>query len=308
MKRRDFIYSSRDGQTKIHALEWIPDGKVKGVVQICHGMIEFIGRYDRFGTFLAENGYYVVGNDILGHGASVISEADHGFFAHPDGNACVIGDFRNLHRYTMRKYPDVPYIMLGHSMGSFLVRQYITRFAKDLSGVIVMGTGYQTDALLKTAILLSKILGKAFGWDSESRIMDKLVLGSYNKPFEPARTPYDWLTKDEEIVDAYAVNPWNTFKFTANAYYSMFAGIEKSQKKEALEKIPVKLPMLLVSGAEDPVGDMGKGVEKVYQMYKDLGMTDIEMKLYEGDRHEILNETDYLRVQDDLLAWIEKIS
>ena len=305
--RRDFVYNSKDGQTKIHALEWIPEGEVKGVIQILHGMVEYIGRYDRFAGFMAEQGFYVVGNDHLGHGASVISEADHGFFAQPDGNACVIGDIRNLHRYTMRKYPHVPYIMLGHSMGSFLARQYITRFGHDLSGVIIMGTGYQSDALLKMAKTIAGGLGKTAGWTYESNLLEKMVLGSYNKAFAPARTPYDWLTKDESIVDAYALNPWNTFRFTTNAYYHMFLGMEKAQKKEALAKIPPELPMLILSGAKDPVGDMGKGVQKVYDLYTALGLEDVQMKLYEDDRHEILNELDYMDVQKDILQWIQAL-
>lgn len=143
MMKHEFYYTSRDSVTKIHAIEWLPDIDIKGVLQICHGMVEYIDRYDEFAEFMSEHGYYVVGHDHLGHGKSIQTEADLGYFDERKGNQYVIGDIYQLQEMTRKKYPDVPYFMLGHSMGSFLLRQYLTMYAEGLAGVVIMGTGYQ---------------------------------------------------------------------------------------------------------------------------------------------------------------------
>ena len=143
MMKHEFYYTSRDSVTKIHAIEWLPDRDIKGVLQICHGMVEYIDRYDEFAEFMSEHGYYVVGHDHLGHGKSIQTEADLGYFDERKGNQYVIGDIYQLQEMTRKKYPDVPYFMLGHSMGSFLLRQYLTMYAEGLAGVVIMGTGHQ---------------------------------------------------------------------------------------------------------------------------------------------------------------------
>ena len=146
--KKEFCYPSRDGVTQIHAVEWIPEGEVKGVLQICHGMVEYINRYHDFAEYMCERGYYVTGHDHLGHGQSIRNEEDYGYFEEKKGNQFVIGDIQKLREMTIEKYPDVPYYMLGHSMGSFLLRQYLTMYGKGLSGAIIMGTGYQGSAVL----------------------------------------------------------------------------------------------------------------------------------------------------------------
>lgn len=302
--KRDFTYPSKDGRTGIHAIEWVPEQPVKAVLQIAHGMVEFIGRYDRFGTFMADQGICVVGNDHLGHGSSVVSQGDHGYFAEKDGNQCVIGDMNSLRKMTQEKYPGIPYFLLGHSMGSFLARQYIEMYGEGLAGAIIMGTGVQPDAVLKLALTLCRIDARLKGWRHRSNLIFNMVLGSNNKKFEPARTKNDWLTKDEAIVDAYNANPWNNFKFTTNGYYNMFRGIAYAQKEENIRKIPRDLPVFIVSGAEDPVGSFGEGPKQLAETYRKLGMTDVEIKLYPGDRHEILNELDHDVVDHDILTWI----
>ncbi|MEE1115142.1 MAG: alpha/beta fold hydrolase [Eubacterium sp.] len=303
--RRDFTYPSQDDRTTIHAIEWVPEGEVKAVLQIVHGMVEFIGRYDRFATFLAKNGFYVVGNDHLGHGASVVSDDRHGYFADPDGNECVIGDMRTLMEMTKEKYPAVPYFILGHSMGSFLTRQFIEIHGAKLSGAIIMGTGYQSEGTLKAAMSIAKIAARFHGWDYRSKLLDNMALGSYNKKFEPARTPNDWLTRDEKIVDAYCANPWNNFRFTVNGYYHLFRGLEYAEKAENIAKIPKELPILVTSGGSDPVGNCGEGPKKVAEIYRNAGIGDVTLRLYPGDRHEILNELDHDLVDGEILAWLQ---
>ncbi len=301
-----FKYPSQDKQTQIHAIAWEPDGKPAAVLQICHGMVEYIDRYDPFATFLLQHGYYVVGNDHLGHGESVTSDEKHGYFADPNGNECVIGDIHTLRKMTTEKLPGIPYFILGHSMGSFLVRQYIESYGAGLAGVIISGTGWQGNAALALGKRLCRSSANRHGWDYRSGRIDNMAFGSYNKQFEPARTSADWLTKDEAVVDAYLSHPWCTFKFTVNGYYNLFTSIQAAQDPKRIAQIPKDLPMFLVSGACDPVGENGKGVTEAYESYKNAGIKDVSMKLYENDRHEILNETDRDVVWADLLAWLEK--
>ncbi len=305
MLKSDFYYKSQDRQTSIHAIAWQPSGRVRAVLQICHGMVEYIDRYDDFARYLAEYGFYVVGNDHLGHGDSVVSDDRHGFFANPGGNECVIGDIHNLRKMTIEKFPDVPYFMLGHSMGSFLLRQYVESYGRGLTGAIIMGTGSQPGLTLKMGKFLCRLIALFRGWGFRSRMIDNMAFGSYNKAFEPARTPNDWLSKDTEKVDAYCAHPWCSFKFTVNGYFTLFRAVQAAQDKRRIAKIPKKLPLLVVSGDRDPVGANGKGVAQAYQLYKDAKIEDVEMRLYEGDRHEILNETDRDSVYADLLWWMK---
>lgn len=304
--RKNLYYTSSDNVTTIHAIEWIPETEIKAVLQISHGMVEYIGRYDRFANYLNEYGIYVVGNDHLGHGESVTSDDKHGFFKHPDGNECVIKDLHKLRKRTEKKYPDVPYFMLGHSMGSFLIREYMMVYGQGLAGVIVMGTGSQPNSVLVLGKIICKIMASFKGWEYRSKLIDRMVFSGNNKKFEPARTPQDWLTKDEKIVNAYRENPWCTFTFTLNGFYQLFRTIQFVQKKENIQKISKELPIFLVAGCEDPVGSFGKGVKKVYKSYVDAGIKDVKIKLYENERHEILNETDYMVVYEDLRKWMEK--
>ncbi|MBQ6468709.1 MAG: alpha/beta fold hydrolase [Lachnospiraceae bacterium] len=303
--KQEFYYHSKDGLTQIHAIEWIPETEVREVLQIAHGMVEFIDRYDRFAAFMASQGFYVVGNDHLGHGKSVTDESQLGYFARHDGNFCVLGDMQQLREDTRKKYPDVPYFLLGHSMGSFLARQFIEKFGEGLSGAIIMGTGYQTNATLDLAIGLTAVFQRARGGHYRSTTINNMALGSYNASFEPGRTKCDWLTKDEAIVDAYAANPLNQFVFTVNGYYNMFRGMRYCQRKENLNKIPKDLPILVVSGQNDPVGEFGKGPKIVAESYRETGIRDVTLKLFPDDRHEILNELDKEDVDQYLLNWIE---
>ena len=306
MKTENMTYRSRDGATDIHAVRWQPDGAVRAVLQIVHGMNEFIERYEPFAQFLTEQGFCVVGNDHLGHGQSVLSRDELGFFGHPKGNECVLADVRTLFNTTRADYPDVPYFMLGHSMGSFLVRQYITMFGEELTGAVIMGTGIYTAGTLRAGKTIARLAGMTRGWHYRSPFLNKMAFGNYNRRFMPARTAFDWLSNDTAVVDAYCRNPLNTTMFTVNGYYQMFRSISWAQNRKYMEKIPKELPLLLVSGQEDPVGQEGEGVRAVCGLLRRAGITDVRMKLYPGDRHEILNETDHETVFNDLLGWMQE--
>lgn len=304
MVKREFTYPSTDGRTKIHAIEWIPDGEVKAVLQMCHGMVEYIDRYHDFATYLADRGIYVVGHDHLGHGQSVCSAGEYGYFPQPDGNKLVIGDIHKLRMMTKEKYANVPYFMLGHSMGSFLLRQYLTMHSKGLAGAIIMGTGHQPLMILKAGQLVCKITAAVKGWKYRSEFVNNLSFGSFNKKFEPAETPKDWVTSYKPIRDMYVKDPLTSFTFTVGGYYQMFEGMKVLDTKGSVDRIRKDIPVFFVAGEDDPVGDFGKGVQRIYEKYKSAGIKDTSIKLYKGDRHEILNEVDREQVYEDLYCWI----
>ena len=306
-QKREFTYDSSDGRTKIHGIEWKPEsGEIRGILQIVHGMVEFIGRYEEFAEFLTEKGFVVIGNDHLGHGTSIVSKEDYGFFAEKQGNRAVLKDVHHLKRMTEKHYPGVPYFMLGHSMGSFLVRQYLCMNGDGLDGAIVMGTGTQPMAVLQAGKGVCRLMAAFCGWHYRSELVDNMAFGGYNKQFEPARTDKDWLTKEEAIVDRYLADERCTFRFTLNGYYNMFTSIAEASKKENLARMPKDLPVLFVAGSDDPVGNFGKGVEQVRKRFQEAGLADVTWKIYENDRHEILNETDRQTVYEDLGVWLDK--
>lgn len=303
MTKREFMYLSADGRTKIHGIEWIPDQEVKAILQICHGMVEYIDRYNDFASYLAERGIYVTGHDHLGHGQSINNEDEYGYFPQPDGNKCVIGDIHKLRQMTGEKYPYVPYFMLGHSMGSFLLRQYLTIHSKGLSGAVIMGTGHQPRIILKAGQMVCKVIGICKGWKYRSAVVNNLSFGGYNKKFEPAETSNDWITSYKPLRDLYAKDPLTGFMFTVGGYYQMFEGMKVLDTKGSVDRIQKDIPVFFVAGADDPVGDFGRGVQRIYEKYKASGIEDVSIKLYENDRHEILNETDRLQVYEDLYLW-----
>lgn len=303
--KQEFYYPSRDGKTQIHAIEWIPEGEIKGVLQICHGMVEYINRYDEFAEFMAGHDYYVIGHDHLGHGKSIQTEEDLGYFNETRGNQYVIGDIHKLRELTMKKHPGVPYYMLGHSMGSFLLREYLTMYGTGLAGAIIMGTGYQGALVLNAGQLICRVLAAFKGWKYRSKFVDNLSFGSYNKKFEPAETTKDWITSDKERKKKYVEDPLCSYMFTLGAYYQMFEGMKVLTRKDSIARIPKELPILFVSGEDDPVGAFGKGIIKVYEKYKSAGIHNLSIHLYKGDRHEILNEVNRKDVYEDLRRWIE---
>lgn len=299
--KREFYFPSKDGITTIHGVEWIPEGQVTSVLQIVHGMVEHIDRYDDFAGFMASKGIYVVGHSHLGHGKSVVSKEKWGYFADPEGNECLIGDIHELRSLTEKKYPGLPYFMLGHSMGSFLLRQYLGRYAAGLAGAMILGTGDQPDMVVKAGKAACKLVAAVKGWEYRSSFVNSFVVGAFEKKLGGG-----WICTDEHVVRAYEADPMCSFVFTLNAFYHMFDGMAMMNAQEKAGKIPEELPILFAAGSEDLVGNCGKGVKAVYERYCKMGIKDVRLKLYEGDRHEILNETDKEKVYEDLYQWIRQ--
>lgn len=306
MKKEHFTYHSNDHVTEIHAIRWIPEGKVRAVLQISHGMVEFIDRYDEFAAYLAERGILVTGNDHLGHGKSVQSEEHYGYFAKEDGNKTLLKDIHRLRRITQQKYPEVPYFLLGHSMGSFLARQYLCVYGEGLAGAIIMGTGYQPRFVTQFGMLLTKTMARFLGWNYRSLLVDAMAFGGYNRKFGKL-SGKAWLSRNEENVNTYMKEKLCNFRFTLNGYYNLFYSIYTLSFENFLNGMPRDLPVLFVSGDDDPVGQFGRGVTKVYRQFLRMGITKVKCRLYPQDRHEILNEVDREDVYGDIYYWMTEI-
>ncbi len=306
IKKQNFYFKSSNKETRVHGICWIPeDVKVRAVLQIVHGMVEYVDRYDDFARFLGAQGIVVVGDDHLGHGDSVASQEDWGYLG-DNGFECIVNDVRKIQKQFKKRFPGVPYYILGHSMGSFLTRYFLIKYGREVDGAIIMGTGYYSVPIAVFGKVLTQAVAAVKGWRYRSALVNKLAFGSYNKGFAPARTDFDWLSRDEATVDAYVGEPRCQFIFTQNAYHEMFKGLEFIAKKSNLKKMPKRLPVLFVSGGEDPVGNSGQGVQKVYDMFVLAGMDNMDITFYEGARHEILNETNRQEVYDDLYDWLNK--
>lgn len=308
MKKENIYFESRDGVSKLHAIVWSDETKKPiGILQIIHGMAEYIDRYDDFARFMVEKGYVVVGDDHLGHGDSVGENGTFGYFCKKDPATVLVRDEHRLKKLMEAKYKGVPYYILGHSMGSFIARNYLNRYGSGIQGMIVMGTGNQSKALLSASKVLVGLTGFFCGEKHVAKFINKLAFGTYNRAIEDAKTNVDWLTKDETIVDKYIADERCGFTFTVNGFRGLFELIYRLQKPKNFVNIPKQIPVFFVSGEEDPVGDYGEGVIGAKNALVRAGLENVSMKLYPGDRHEILNETDKDIVYQDIYEWLESI-
>lgn len=307
MKKEEFYFESRDNRSRLHAVRYLPDtGEVRGIVQIIHGMAEYVERYGEFAEYLTDRGFAVVGEDHLGHGKSVGENGKQGYFCANDPATVVVRDSHRLKKKTQERYPGVPYFILGHSMGSFILRNYMCRYGKGIDGAVIMGTGMQPGWLLAVSRAAAAVQKLFCGDGHVSRFLDKAAFGSYNKKIVNPRTAFDWLSRDGKKVDAYIADPDCGFVFTVNGFRTLFELISRIRKAKNLANIPDTLPVLMVSGDADPVGDYGKGVQKAYASLKKAGLSDITLKMYHDDRHELLNETDREQIMEDIYTWIDE--
>lgn len=304
MKKYTEKIASTDSKNDLNVIIWETEKEPIGVLQIVHGMAEYIDRYDNFAKYMTEHGFNVIGHDHLGHGHSVSDEHDYGFFAEENGDKIIIEDMHSVTQYAREKWEELPNFILGHSMGSFCLRQYLTKYSNDVFGAIIMGTGWIPSA----AALLGKTIAtntcKSKGSHTVNPLLIKLTLEPYNKPFAPARTNCDWLSRDEKQVDLYVNDKLCGFDFTAGAYKDFFTVLEKIAKNRQLIGMRKSLPILITSGSVDPVGGK-KACEKLNAQYKRCGINDVTLKLWENDRHEILNELDKGDVYQYIYNWLK---
>jgi len=302
--REDFWYPSK-GAGKIHGCRWTPEGAPKAVVQILHGIAEFVERYDDFANYLASHGFLVVAEDHMGHGQSINGEGIQGYFH--GGWFTAVEDSMQLMADTKAAHPDLPYILFGHSMGSFMARTILAKYPDcGLTAAVICGTGWQPAFALPALIKVVDTVCKKSGETQPNEKLQGLVFGSYNKRVEHPRTPFDWLSRDAKIVDDYIAHPLCGFTASAGLLRDMMKGIYFIEQKKNLQNMNKELPVFFIAGGDDPVGPYGKGVHTAAEAFRSAGMADVSVRIYPLCRHEILNEINRKEIYEDVLEWIEK--
>lgn len=305
-ERVELIYKSRDGVTQIHATEWLPEERPpKAVLQIIHGMKEYIERYDAFARYVADRGFIVVGEDHLGHGNTVLSNEDLGYFAAEDADTIVVKDVHRLKKTIQAEHPGLPYFIYGFSMGSFIARKYMTMYGEGVDGVIIGGTGWIPDRLLSAGLGAVALATKIKGERHRSKSVERMVFGKFNEKIKEPRTDFDWICSVDGVVDKFVVDPKCNFRFTLNGYETLFKLIKYIQEPKNAQRIPEELPIMFMSGLFDPLGNYGEGVKKTAEFYMINGMQNVGIKLYDDMRHEIHNEVRKHIVYLDILEWLE---
>ena len=284
---KDFYFNSRTGKNKIHARMCVPDAEPRAIVQIIHGIAEYIDRYDEFMSFLADNGIIAVGTDHLGHGKSIESEEQTGFFAYDNGWDYVVRDEEVLRLAMHENYPELPIIVFGHSMGSFMARTLLIRYPDAFNAAIISGTGNQGAALVNGGLIMGNLVTGLKGAHHYSKFLNNLAFGSYNKIYDNPKTEYDWLSRDEANVQKYIDDPLCGFIPSCSLFRDMMTGVKFITNKKNLTAMNKDMPVYFMSGDMDPVGECGKGVQKAYNNFLEAGMKDVSIKLYPGGRHEM---------------------
>lgn len=304
MKREDFTLNSAAAGRRIHAVVWEPEAEPRAVLQISHGMSEHIGRYEPFAAYLTERGIAVIGHDHLGHGQSVRSAEDLGFFAEGDASDAVIRDLKTVTLEAKHRFPGLPVFLLGHSMGSFFVRRYLPLWGGEIAGALFLGTGIFPAVAAKTGLSIAQLISKSKGERSVSPLLESLVVGRNQKAFA-SEGRNAWLSTAPDTIAAFEADPLCGFPFTAGAYRDFFTVMLSVAREEEYANIRRSLPVLVVSGERDPVGGQ-RAVKKLAARYRELDFADVTEKIFPGDRHEILNESDRADVMAFIAGWIEK--
>lgn len=302
--KEEFYFDSCSGG-KIRACRWIPDSEPVAVFQIIHGIAEHVDRYDDFAAFLNGRGVLVVAEDHMGHGKSA-HFGTPGYFE--GGWFAAVDDCYHLLEMTMQQYPDLPYILFGHSMGSFLARSILIRYPNSgIKAAIICGTGWQPKSVLSAGISACKMICKLGDEKKPNASLERLVFGSYNQRVEHPRTPVDWLTRDNRVVDQYILDPMCGFAASAGLLRDMLCGMNYNESRANLQKMNRYLPVLFIAGGDDPVGSYGDGIRRTVKAFTDCGMQQVDFRIFPLCRHEILNEINRVDIYEYILSWISKI-
>ncbi|WP_087972624.1 alpha/beta hydrolase [Oceanobacillus rekensis] len=297
-----FWLTMEDG-TEVYCKKWYVDGnKPKAIIQLAHGMAEHINRYKEFANFLLKKGFFVIGNDHRGHGKTAEKSGVQGYFSDKDGFTKTTNDLYEITMNVKEFYPDTPIFLLGHSMGSFLVRNYLQEYSAEIHGVILSGTGYYS----KTISIAGKSLAYFLSPKKESNLLNQLAFSSNNKKISDQKNGYEWLTREETVVKKYRDDPLCGFIPTGRFFFDLLSGIISMQNKKRNKMIQKDLPLLIISGDADPIGDYGKGIWKTADIYQKAGLQDISIMLFTDGRHELLNETNREEVYDALYRWTKQ--
>lgn len=300
---------STDGDSVIRGYTWEPEmpDEPKGIIQLLHGMSEYIDRYDDFARYLAADGFLVVGHDHIGHGLSQPDQSKRGCLP-LNGNEVMIADANAVRAIIAERHRTVPVFVFGHSMGSFVARAIAARWGKkDLAGVVFCGTGFVNPVVSGGGRMLAKVIARTQGLDTRSNLLHSLADGAYAKAIPQARTSFDWLNTQPAQVDKYIEDPACGFMFSAGGYSSLLGLLQETCSSSHFENASRYTRVLYIAGDQDPVGDNGKGVWEAANRIKKGGAEDVKVVLYPGMRHEILNEKGHEEVYADVRNWLNHV-
>ena len=303
MITRPLTLTSRDG-LQLPGIIWLPEGDIRGMIQITHGMTEHIGRYAALAEQLTANGFAAAGFDLRGHGKNPAA-ANCASFGE-NGWAASLQDMHLMRTLLAEQYPDVPLFLLGFSLGSFLLREYLALHSEGIRGAVILGTGQQPAGILRIMKAIVATQFKKAGFDGTTQLVHQLSFGVYNQKFKPNRTESDWLCADTAQLDLYLADPLCRKEISAGLFHQLLDAMERTGSRHTYDSWNKQLPVLLLSGADDPVGDAGKGVKAVYTAMQKAGLAQAELHLYPGARHDLMHEeagaAEAARAQ--LLAWL----
>jgi alpha-beta hydrolase superfamily lysophospholipase len=304
MIAEEFTLIANDS-TKVFVYAWLPDAgtKIRGVLQIAHGMAEHAERYSDFAKYLTANGYAIYANDHRGHGKTAGSVTETGYIAQTNSWKAILEDMFMLNRHIREKYPDHKLILMGHSMGSFYARAYLEMHTESINALILSGTAWHPSLLLNFGLLVAKLQCAFKGLKNHSNLLDTLSFGAFNKKFEPVKTPFDWLSRNNHICTLYTADPYCGFVCTSSFFRELFRVLKFVHKRNLYAHVNKKFPVLIFSGSMDPVGDFAKGPKAMYAFLKNKGFTDLSLNIYSEGRHEMLNEINHKEVYKDCLLY-----
>jgi len=303
MTKNTFFLSVSDGMS-IAVHTWIPVHHPIGIIQISHGMAEYAMRYDRFAEAAEKIGFAIFASDHRGHGETAGSLDKLGYLADKNGFVRTMEDQHEITLDIKKKFPGIPIILLGHSFGSFISQLYIEKYGELLAGCVLSGTTGPNPALVVSGHIFACIIGFLTGKKKPSPLLTHLSFGSYNKRIPDANSLNSWLSRDIKEVEQYDASPWSGFTCSAGFFQDLTHGLSVIHMPKNLSGIPLKLPILIASGGEDPVGSYGKSVRNLSDIYRKFGILNVKIIIYPGARHEILNETNKDEVTADILSWI----
>ena len=298
-------YTPPGGTEQFNYYVWKPAGDtVRGIVQIVHGMAEHAERYDLVGKRFAEEGFAVYAQDLPGHGRTAAGEDDLGIFAETDGWDRAADAVYQFGKFISSEFvADLPLIIIGHSMGSFLARTIMYAHPEQYDGAVLCGTAASPGLLGHAGKFIAERHIKAYGPKHRDRRLDAMTFGSYNRHFRPNRTPFDWLSRDSQAVDRYVEDPLCGFICTSAMFRDLLEGLQRIHDEKNLSRIPRELPVLIISGTKDPVGKFSKGPRRVHNQLKQLGLREVTLRLYDQARHELFQETNREEVLAEVIQW-----
>jgi alpha-beta hydrolase superfamily lysophospholipase len=305
MKSADFSFQTVDG-ANLQVSGWAVE-EPKAIVQVLHGMAEYGSRYARLARALAAAGYTTYAHDHRGHGKSIPDGSPPGHMADDDSWNRIVEDAHGVNREIAKRHPGLPIIVLGHSMGSFVLQQLLFEHPSDMVAAALSGSTGKPPPIAMVGKVLARIERARVGKRNPSPVMQRLTFGEYNKPFSPARTEFEWLSRDPEEVDKYIADPLCGFAVSTQTWIDVLNALDRNANPKNVNKVPKGMPLYLFAGDQDPVGDCGKGMKSLYDAYKRAAIFDVRLKLYPNARHESLNETNRQEVTDDFIAWCDEI-